>query len=418
MLRRRMRTYKNHSGNAGFTLLEMIVVLAVVMLLLRAFVPRFINSFATGADQTVDDARDIVHLLETGRQYAVSNREHENWGIHLVDNGTTDCGSSTAVDCVVLFKGTDFASRDSSYDTRVTLRANNYLTDLEGIDPYFERYSGYLMNTYGLPPNPVARYSMESYSMTRFYPDFGWYAFQDLFDVSGNNNTASGTLYFQPAYSVGFNGGSGSRQTTVANSGTGEQIDIPNTILGHQASTGFTYAMEVGTTGSYIQSALIGGSQTTTDAYYKSGGIYIDASNKPTAVCYDGHDYYTAVASNPLVVASWYHIAATYDASSSKLKLYIDGDEAAATTVTCSGESMNESYIGLNSDNTNRMNSQAYLDDVFVYDRPLTPQQIRGLSIFSRTTTTNEFVPSKIYVANGVSTTTIQMDSTGYADYY
>jgi Tfp pilus assembly protein PilE len=409
-------TFVLESGD-GFTVFEMIIVISVVTILVATTVPRFINSFVNGSTQTADDARDIQHLFETGRQYAIANRESDNWGIHLVDNGTTDCGSGTTVDCVVLYKGKSFTARDTAYDTVVTLRANNYLTSLEGIDYYFQRFSGYLMNTYGFPPNPQAHYSFDGdYNND---PVSGGVA--TTTDVTGHSYDAVRTELYGGANAANVYT-TLSRGTAALSTWAGEQIDIPNTLLGNQAATGFTYALEW-TAGTYgLDFALIGGAPTSGHVRYSSGGLWIDASGVPKVECYDTEDfaYRTAALGYPFTTYVSHHIAGTYNPTDLKVRLYIDGDLATETSTvnSCGYTSMGESYIGLNSKSDDRMNSQGDFDEVFVYDRPLSAMEIKGLAVYSRSTTTDEVINSKIYVANGTVTSTVELNNAGFVRYY
>ncbi len=394
---------------------EMIVVIAVVLLLVRAIVPTFINSYITGGNQTIDDARDIVNLLQTGRQYAIANKNDDYWGIHVVDNGTSDCNSTTTVDCVVLYKGKVFASRDSSYDTIVTLRANNYLTSLDGTDFYFQRYSGYLMDTYAFPPSPQAHYTFSNYS-NRFYGYIGDYFLDKVFDISGNANDAVATDLFD-GNPCGTNYYTLSRGTPALYCQASEGLALPSTLLGHQNSTGLTYALEF-SPNIFSDSALIGGSPSNADAHFKSGGLWIDSTLVPKATCYDGSSYQTAQLDHSLVNTDTHHLAMTYDPSvgSNNLKLYVDGDLAAQTTCSSITEGMSYAYIGLNPDAT--MSYQGVMDEVFVYNRPLSATEIHQLSIYSSPTTTDAVIDSKLYVANGVNTTTVELNGSGMAWYY
>lgn len=405
-------------GGAGFTIFETVVVLGIVALFVGLTVPRFLNSFVTGGDQTRDDAYDVKHLFDTGRQYAVANRANDHWGIHIVDNGTTDCASTTTVDCVVLYKGTNFAARDTGYDTIVTLRANNSLSSIDNTDYYFNRFSGYLMNTYALPPNPEAHYTATSWS-TRFYPDFGDYYIDKLFDISGNNNYASGTDMFTPANPALPENTTMSRGTYGIYVQGGEGLDIPNTILGSQNSTGLTYALAWQPASPDLDHALIGGAPNNSYNYFASGGLWID-NDMPKMTCYDinggAPDYYTAAYNVALDTSILHHIAGTYDPTDDSLKLYVDGDLAAETTCASIAEDMSESYIGINAKSTDRMVAVGTFDDVLIYDRPLTATEIRQLSIFARSTTTEDLIISSLAITNGIATTTIELNSAGFAE--
>lgn len=128
--------------NDGFTYLEASLVLALLLLVFATAMPRLFNATAEG-DYTRSTAQDIIGLLNTAQATAVANKLNDHWGIHLVDNGTTDCGITTSNDCVVFYKGTSFASRDSSYDEPYVFHWNNQFGNVDDPDFYFQRFSGY-----------------------------------------------------------------------------------------------------------------------------------------------------------------------------------------------------------------------------------------------------------------------------------
>ncbi|MCP5098322.1 MAG: tandem-95 repeat protein, partial [Chloroflexi bacterium] len=86
------------------------------------------------------------------------------------------------------------------------------------------------------------------------------------------------------------------------------------------------------------------------------------------------HDDFVSTGPAPLYNFEWYHVACTYDATTNRLKLYIDGESAASKTISSSAYSSSPLDFG------NQFNSFAgLLDDVVVMDEALSATEIEDV---------------------------------------
>ena len=83
---------------------------------------------------------------------------------------------------------------------------------------------------------------------------------------------------------------------------------------------------------------------------------------------------YTGVSA-PARTNSWVHVAATYEQS--VLKLYVDGVEMASTTAPLPWDSGEDLHIGADPGCGGRVYSSAAIDDLRLYDRALTAEEVR-----------------------------------------
>lgn len=110
----------------GLTLLELMVVLGIAALLGALSTPALYNFLASG--YFTNSVEVFVHTLRTAQSYSVSGRDDSAWGVHF------EPGKA------VLFKGTDFAARDASFDTQTPLPTAVVVTGWS--DLYFNRLRG------------------------------------------------------------------------------------------------------------------------------------------------------------------------------------------------------------------------------------------------------------------------------------
>ncbi len=379
-------------------MIELIIVVGVILIISALIMPRLFNSIAFGGDQTKEDAQEVAHLFALGQSRAAGNSDNDHWGIRLVDDGTTDCNTTTAKDCAVFYKGKSFSGRDSSYDQIFVLRNNNYWTALTDIDFYFVRKTGFARSLYGLPHDPVGHWPFTASSTV---------------DISGNVN--DGTLSGAAAF-IANNGANDSGYYNF--DGSNGYVDIPNTVLGAQNTTGVTYAAWVRPANNSSDFAIVGGAPANTYTDYASGGIWLSLG-KPEMVSYNGTAYCRATHAAAISV-DWHHVVGTYTVSDRTARLYVDGDLSTSATTNCSSiqEGMTESYIGQNAASAARRNFNGRIDEVMIFDRALSASEVSQLFVSTRptTTTVGERVSAKVYVANGFATSTVVVYNDGHAE--
>ncbi|MEI6058572.1 MAG: LamG domain-containing protein, partial [archaeon] len=205
-----------------------------------------------------------------------------------------------------------------------------------------------------------------------------WFRMDDLNSSGGvvdytgrNNGTAVGNAAqtdngkFGKAFA--FNGG-------------GDYIDIPNTILGAQSTTGVTYSAWVNTLSTSATQAIVGGAPSNSYSYYASGGIFL-SSGKPEMILYNGAAYVDTINTSLTLAANqWYHIVGTFNPSSNTSSLYVNGLlQNQSVNIGMPTNSMAESYIGYNSKSTSRYPFNGSIDEVAIWNKSLTADEILAL---------------------------------------
>lgn len=111
---------------AGVSFLELILVVALVSIISTAspvFYSKFIlqNALANSADQ-------MVGSLRKAQIYSMMSRKGDSWSVNYSSNAIT------------LYKGTSFASRDSSFDEKFELNPNVNVSGITDIS--FSKITG------------------------------------------------------------------------------------------------------------------------------------------------------------------------------------------------------------------------------------------------------------------------------------
>lgn len=127
---------------AGFTLLEVLLVIAIMLILLSS------SASLLGSrtpEKSLDaSARAVVEHISKARNYATSGYFGDAWGVKVLDNNSV-CSDSG--DCVVVFKGKNYATRDSAYDSIFDLKNGISLASGQANEFYFSQVAGWLSTT-------------------------------------------------------------------------------------------------------------------------------------------------------------------------------------------------------------------------------------------------------------------------------
>lgn len=112
-------------NRSGFTFIEIIVVVAIIIILFGGAAVS-LNSYqgANNVQAYNNDLEKIQTLISKAHAYAKSSRLDDNWGIKRLEQTQAECDSSTTVNCFVLFKGNDYATRNSDFDEVITYSSN------------------------------------------------------------------------------------------------------------------------------------------------------------------------------------------------------------------------------------------------------------------------------------------------------
>jgi len=203
-----------------------------------------------------------------------------------------------------------------------------------------------------------------------------WTLDGDSLDSSGNNNNA--TKHGNVTYGPGMYG------QAAQFHGNGDYLQVPNN-PGIQLRSGQEYSVAayVNAAGLGQQNVLIHGLGCSTWASWFLGvqGGEPDAALSPNKFVFGarstGGSGYIG-ATGDAVAGEWVHLAATYDGTT--LKLYVNGEEkgsAAAPLPYDSGESL---YIGGDPGCNGRSWFVGQVDDVAIFSRAMTTDQVRQMA--------------------------------------
>ena len=130
----------------GFVMIEVIIVLVIFVVLFTGAVMTSSQLKGQNGKQFYNsDFESIQALIVKAHSYARANRFNDTWGIKVLYGNATGCKTSSSANCVVLFKGKDYATRNQEYDEVVTfsndlIRNEEVNTDSE---LYYQQVTGY-----------------------------------------------------------------------------------------------------------------------------------------------------------------------------------------------------------------------------------------------------------------------------------
>lgn len=139
---------KDIPKQTGFSLAEIVLVLAIFLIIAASSAALLGTTSSQGALKA--KSKEVVSIISRARDNAVSGYLGDNWGIGVLDDNIyCDDAGATPADCVVLFKGNSFASRDTAHDKKVKLNNGVYIDPSEKNEFYFAYNSGWLASSTG-----------------------------------------------------------------------------------------------------------------------------------------------------------------------------------------------------------------------------------------------------------------------------
>lgn len=124
-------TFSSRKLSAGFTMLEMLIVISVIALLLTAVIPSFLNFRRSSLLNT--ETMDFVTLVNRARLLSVSSKNDSQYGVHL------EAGRA------VLFMGPTYSASSPSNETHVfptAITLSNIIINGGGVEVLFEKVTG------------------------------------------------------------------------------------------------------------------------------------------------------------------------------------------------------------------------------------------------------------------------------------
>jgi len=107
------------SKKEGMTLIELLIVLAIVAV--TGLSVSFGAAGLLAQSYFNNSVERLVHTLRTAQIYSTSGRGDASWSVHYESNTIT------------LFKGTDFATRDTSFDAQTPLPSSVVISGWQDI---------------------------------------------------------------------------------------------------------------------------------------------------------------------------------------------------------------------------------------------------------------------------------------------
>lgn len=97
--------------NSGFTLIELLTILGILIIITVTAVPAYRN-FQKESDLT-NSTEEIINILRVAQSKTLASEQDSQWGVYF--------STTTVPNQYTLFKGVDYASRDTSFDQNYTI---------------------------------------------------------------------------------------------------------------------------------------------------------------------------------------------------------------------------------------------------------------------------------------------------------
>jgi len=132
-----------YMNKKGFSAIELVIVIAAFTLVLSSVSSLTVER--TYTDTLTAKSREVVDIIEQARNYSMSGYYGDKWSISLVPSDSY-CDEVERMGCIVLFKGSDWINRDSTYDRIVKLNNGIYISEEDKDVFSFNKISGWLYN--------------------------------------------------------------------------------------------------------------------------------------------------------------------------------------------------------------------------------------------------------------------------------
>ncbi len=126
--------------------MEVVVVMTVFLIILGG--TQLTISSLQGRNERqryINDFEGMTAFIAKARSYAQASRLNDSWGVKMIMQSSSYCGTSTKSNCLVIFKGADYGTRDPQYDEYLIFSSDLYRYDEPNNDDeiYYNKASGW-----------------------------------------------------------------------------------------------------------------------------------------------------------------------------------------------------------------------------------------------------------------------------------
>lgn len=134
-----------NKNKKGFTLIEVLLIVAIFTIILSSSVS--LSTTKVFESDLIAKSLEVSDIIERARNHSATGFRGDVWSIKVLDS---DALCQNSGDCILLFKGRLFASRDTNYDRFVEFDSDItgvYLNADQENEFYFDYKSGWLATT-------------------------------------------------------------------------------------------------------------------------------------------------------------------------------------------------------------------------------------------------------------------------------
>jgi len=371
----KIKNYKIQKLSCGFTLIEILVTLAMTAVAITAGL-LILGGYNTGKNLK-SEGDQLTAALQNARQNSIAQQNGARWGVHFSNTTSTQSYS--------LFRGLSYASGTiaNTYALRGSIQFGNPSVS-STIDTIFNPITGYLPSpqvftlndgrsdglVYDIAVSALGKITATSDTGLAGYWHFDESTSTLAYDASGKGN--NGTLTNGPTWQSG------------ASCKAGSCLNLSGAVVRQGTQINDNSSIQFGS-GSFTILAWINSTQTgqwkrivtkrgSASAWYSMALN----SGKLTAEFYGTLQGANRQSVKTVNNGIWHQVVTEYDAANQNINLYIDGvlDSSFSNNL---GSTSNNQILEIGTWGTEAYDSGSYtglIDEIRVYNRALSAQEI------------------------------------------